>query len=500
VGHPAHAEHRGPEHRRHHPEETALYRIVEASWPEFRERANEAGGLPRFVTREIDDYLGCGILERGCLVVVCERCGFERLVAFSCKRRGFCPSCLGRRMNDLAIHLVEAVLPEVPIRQWVCSVPWKLRYLLGYDRELCAEVLGAFVSELRRSMRWRAKRELGLSSVDDALTGAITVVQRFDSALRLNVHYHTLALDGVYVRADGDGPLAFHALAAPTTAVVADVARRTAERVRALLERRGRALDAEDEALDPLEDKEPLLARCYGAAVRGIALLGEKKAPERLTRPTDMQKDELLAEVMGFNVHAKVVVDGRDRPRLERIVRYLARPPIAQDRLELTPDGRVRYTMKKAWRDGTHALLFEPLDLLGRLCAMVPPPRVHMIRFHGVLAPHAAARAEIVPRRADEPAPARSLTPPDAQLGLFEEGDDSEGTKVSRKPWAFLLRHVFKKDVTLCPECGGDMRWLEVARTPEAAAKLLADRGLGPRAPPAPAPTPLGQLRLPFKK
>jgi len=303
-----------------------------------------------------------------------------------CKRRGFCPSCLGRRMNDLAIHLVEAVLPEVPIRQWVCSVPWKLRYLLGYDRELCADVLGAFVSELRRSMRWRAKRELGLSSVGDALTGAITVVQRFDSALRLNVHFHTLALDGVYVRAE-TGALAFHPLATPTTAVVADVARRTAERVRALLERRGRALDGGGETLDPLEDKEPLLARCYGAAVQGLALLGEKRgtAPERLTRPTEVRSDELVAEVMGFNVHALIVVDGRDRARLERVVRYLARPPIAQDRLELTTDGRVRYTMKKAWRDGTHALLLEPLDLIGRLCAMVPPPRVHMIRFHGVL-------------------------------------------------------------------------------------------------------------------
>ena len=121
--------------------------------------------------------------------------------------------------------------------------------------------------------------------------------------------------------------------------------------------------------------------------------------------------------------------------------------------------------MKKAWRDGTHAFLFEPLDLVARLCAMVPPPRVHMIRFHGVLAPHACARAEVVPRRADVAAPVPSLRAPEPQLGLFDETDDSEGTKLSRKPWAFLLRHVFKKDVTVCVECGGHMRWLDIART-----------------------------------
>ena len=330
-------------------------------------------------------------------------------------------------------------------------------------------MLGAFVTELSRSTRWRAKRALGLASVDDAVTGSITVVQRFDSALRPNVHFHTLALDGVYVRERAGGPLTFRALAPPTVTDIADVARRTAERVRAVLERRGRALDAEADEPDPLEEKEPLLARCYGAAVEGVALLGEKKGagPERLTRPTEVRTDELVAEVMGFNVHAKVAIDGRDRPRLERLVRYLARPPIAQDRLELGADGRVRYTMKKAWRDGTHALLFEPLDLIGRLCAMVPPPRFHMIRFHGVLAPHAAVRSEVVPRRADDVAPAPSLTPPEPQLGLFDDSDDDGGV-ATRKPWAWLLRHVFKVDVTSC-ECGGSMKWIDVAKTPESA-------------------------------
>ena len=101
-------------------------------------------------------------------------------------------------MADTAAHLVERVIPHVPTRQWVCSFPWGLRVLLGYDRSLCAEVLGAFAEEVSRSLRWRAKRLFGLESVEDAHTGAITFVQRFDSGLRWNVHFHVLWLDGVY--------------------------------------------------------------------------------------------------------------------------------------------------------------------------------------------------------------------------------------------------------------------------------------------------------------
>jgi hypothetical protein len=227
-------------YRRRRSEETALHRCVERHWPAFVERADEQGGLPKFVVREVEQYLRCGILEHGCLLLACARCGFERLVGFSCKRRGFCPSCLGRRMTDTAVHLCERVLPEVALRQWVCSLPWRLRYLCGYDRALCAAIIGGFALEVMRSLRRRAKPHLGLASVAEAHPGAVTFVQRFDSALRLNVHAHTLALDGVYVR-QADGALAFRALPAPSAAEVADVARRTALRACAILLRRGRS-------------------------------------------------------------------------------------------------------------------------------------------------------------------------------------------------------------------------------------------------------------------
>jgi hypothetical protein len=475
--------HEGHRYERHRPEQTVLYRVVTTHWAAFRERVEEVGPLPRFVVNEVEAYLRCGILEFGHVRVACETCGFERLVAFSCKRRGFCPSCLGRRMSDTAVHLTEQVLPQVPIRQWVCSLPWGLRALVGYDRELCAEVAGAFVQELLRSLRFRAKRLFGLESARDAHPGAVTFLQRFDSALRLNVHFHTLALDGVYVRR-GDaatGELVFRALPEPTDEDVLDVAQRTAQRVVTILSKHGRSLEGLGDEAERATERDPALASCVGAAARTPAL--------RVVDRSRTRDNERVAVVMGFDVHAGAAIDGRDRPRVERLCRYLGRPPVAQDRLERLADGKVRYEMKKPWRDGTRFVIFEPDDLMARLCAMVPPPWFHMIRFHGVLAPNATLREQVV-TSARLSAGAASPKPPAApafveQLSLFggSAKPDDTGVPSGRRPWAWLLRHVFSVDVTVCPKCSGPMRWLAVATTPEDIADSLARAGLGARAP-----------------
>jgi hypothetical protein len=121
------------------------------------------------------------------------------------------------------------VLPEVPVRHWVCTFPWGVRAVLGYDKELCRVAASAFAKELSRSLKQRAKRELGLSSVDEALTGLVVVVQRTDGALRLNVHLHVLGLDGVYVDAFSASLLLIHSgRAGRSTTASANTGQRTA--------------------------------------------------------------------------------------------------------------------------------------------------------------------------------------------------------------------------------------------------------------------------------
>ena len=126
---------------------SVLYRTLEAHLDRFLATisGDESPGLPSFVTRELRAYLRCGVLEHGCVHVRCERCEDEMVVAFSCKGRGFCPSCGGRRMSELAAQLVDRVIPHVPVRQWVLSLPWSLRYQLAFDAGLCRDVLAVFL-------------------------------------------------------------------------------------------------------------------------------------------------------------------------------------------------------------------------------------------------------------------------------------------------------------------------------------------------------------------
>ena len=125
------------------PSTTVLYHVVADHLETFLASLDadpDAKGLPAYVQRELYDYLQCGILAHGFLRLGCDTCHKELLLPFSCKRRGFCPSCAGRRMAQTAAHLVERVIPWVPIRQWVVSVPVPLRYWMAASQDRTAKV------------------------------------------------------------------------------------------------------------------------------------------------------------------------------------------------------------------------------------------------------------------------------------------------------------------------------------------------------------------------
>lgn len=131
-----------PGYSRHRPENTLLHRLVEQHCPAFREICASAGrSLPDYIEDEFYAYLKCGRLEEGFLRVRCEHCHAEKLVAFSCKKRGFCPSCGARRMVETAALLADEVLPDRPLRQWVLSLPYALRFLLATDPDALTMVL-----------------------------------------------------------------------------------------------------------------------------------------------------------------------------------------------------------------------------------------------------------------------------------------------------------------------------------------------------------------------
>jgi hypothetical protein len=278
---------------------------------------------PRFVERELRAFLRCGVLAHGFVRVHCPGCGLDRVVAFSCKGRGVCPSCGGRRMADTAAHLIDRVLPRVPVRQWVLSLPFALRYRLAYDASLASAVLGSFVRAVFSSLLRRARRR-GLEALQ---CGAVTFVQRFGDALNLNVHFHSLVLDGVYARSESGAPR-FHPLAPPDDAEVARIVRRIARRLARLLERRGLGRNADPDAADPLPRDQPLLAALYAASVSGRIATGPRTG-RRVLRVGDLIDVEDLpvlsgprcASASGLSLHANVAVPARDRKRLERLSR-----------------------------------------------------------------------------------------------------------------------------------------------------------------------------------
>jgi hypothetical protein len=128
----------------------------------------------------------------------CSLCQKDKLVAFSCKGRTLCPSCTRRRMSDTAKHLIEEVIPSVPVRQWVLSMPYAHRFLLARNPGFLRKALAVYHRSINRHNESKARKH----NLKNPKTGAITVVQRFGGALNLNVHFHTIYIDGVFYEYD----------------------------------------------------------------------------------------------------------------------------------------------------------------------------------------------------------------------------------------------------------------------------------------------------------
>ena len=456
-------------YRRREPEKSLLHETVRQHLKTFLAGLEQDGtGLPRFVVAEFERYLRCGILANGFVRVRCTTCGDDLLVAFSCKSRGLCPSCTTRRMQGTATHLVDRVLPHVPMRQWVLSLPRWARFLLARDPKLITRTLQLALRGIFARQRRRARRE----GVRGAQAGAVTFVQRFGSALNLNVHFHCVVPDGVWTR-DTGGAARFVPLPGLADDDVAQVLHRVERRVRALLKPRLEALR---------EDARPPDALAASQSESVSALRG---------RPPDAnQAKPLAAYHQGFSLHAGVHLHANDRQGLANLCGYGARPPLTQERLSALPDGKLAYRMKRRLGDGREVLILEPRELLRRLASLVPPPRAHLVRYHGVFGPASKWRTEIVPG----PPPACPVAPPTPRAPASKRGSESKPPRPldSRVPWSALLLRVFREDVLTCP-CGGRRKVIAFIDERPAIDRILGHLGLPITGPPT-APARLAAL------
>ncbi|MFM8766626.1 MAG: transposase zinc-binding domain-containing protein, partial [Rubrivivax sp.] len=353
--------------------------------------ASTGAELPRYIKDEFDAFLECGILAHGFLRLRCGECGHDKVLAFSCKRRGFCPSCGARRMSQTAAHLVDHVIPHVPVRQWVLSLPIPLRVLLAAQPELVTSVLQVVQRVLTRHLLGAAglkaepghKQSSGLfvpgegpghwpgaaCKAEEGHGGAVTLIQRFGSAANLNIHLHCLVLDGVY-RCGADGSPAFIEADAPTDDELHALLQTVIARLMKMLTRRGVLVEdmGQTYLAEPDADGEesrtlrPLQAAAITYRIAFGPRAGQKVLTLRGAMPReDRARQPLCADIDGFSLHAAVRVEANDRKRLEQLCRYITRPALSDERVQLNAVGQVELKLKTPWRDGTTHLVMSPL-------------------------------------------------------------------------------------------------------------------------------------------
>jgi hypothetical protein len=370
-------------------------------------------------------------------------------------------------MAQMAAHLVEQVISWVPTRQWVVSVPVPLRYWMAGSQDLTTKVHTII------------RTTIGQYDVNQAVTqgyerasvhpGSVTFIQRFGSAINVNLHFHCVFIEGVYLDRAAAGLKPRFVQAAPLTdtdiaAVVQKISRRVIRKLRRL-----RYLETGVEppvatGYDPLRDTAPELARTMAASVQQRIAFGERAGQQvrrigsgfgsegeapRLTGPR-------CASVNGISLHANTAIPGHRRDQLAQLIRYTARGAVSLERLQEAANGDLVYTFTHPWSDGTTGIILAPLELLEKLAALVPLPHVHLVRYGGCLAPHSHLRGAILP------------TP--RQQGIDEETD----TKLPRWSWVRLLQRVFDVDMATCPFCQrGVLRLIAVITQGEVIHKIL---------------------------
>jgi len=300
--------------------------------------------------------------------------------------------------------------------------------------------------------------------------GSVTFIQRFGSAMNLNLHYHVIFLEGVYLdRTDQGRTPRFLPGEPPTDTDIADVVQKISRRVIRKLRQLGYLEVGIDTAVaigyEPLVEDKPEFARTMAASVQQRIAFGER-AGQKVRRigsgfGAEGEQPTLsgarCASVQGFSLHANTQVPAHRRDQLERLIRYTARGAVSLERLAEDANGDLVYTFTKPWSDGTTGIRLSPLELLEKLAALVPLPRVHLVRYGGCLAPHSSLRS--------------AITPTPRQQGVDEEETDTGSPRWSR---ARLLKRVFAVDMARCPWCQqGSLRIIAAITQGEVIRKIL---------------------------
>ena len=339
--------------------------------------------------------------------------------------------------------MVDEVLPRVQYRQWVLSMPKRVRWHLREKPEVVSGLLGVFLRAVETTIRQRSP-----DASAGARFGAVAFVHRFGSYLNSHVHFHVLVTDGVF-SGDGDEGAEFHPALGLSEEDFAAVQSKMRHRGLRWLQRHGQLDSAAVHTLD---------------------------APDHAG---------------GWSVNASVTIPAWDRGGLERLVRYCARPPLSQERLGRLNDEQLVYSLRKPTLDGRTELILTPMELLDRLSKLVTPPRVHKHRYCGVLAPNAKLRRAVIESAGPSGATMKLLQDARREMGLDDPASDGRdadkptgGVRLAAaRCWALLLARIFECLPLRCPKCGEPMRIIAFVLDPTVIERILGHIGEPTEAP-----------------
>lgn len=348
------------------------------------------------VKKVINHYFDCGDLHYGFALIKCEDCDSEFLLPFSCKKRYFCPSCHQKRVIEFGEYLTEEIIEKVPHRQWVFSIPKRLRIFFKYDRKLlgklskCAsDTMSEHLSEDVRAKNREIDEDEKLSS------GIVSSIQTYGDFINFNPHAHIIGTAGCY---DSNNNF-FKSVDIRITEIENDFGKRVLK----MLKKEGKITQEDIENMDSWKHS-------------------------------------------GFNVYLGKVIDEDDTESMGNLARYLIRAPISQERMKYISkkdskdgEGKVIYRSK----DGKSTEIIPALEFLARLITHIPNKGEQLVRYCGYYSNK--SRGIRKKENGDE------TKKPMAK-------NESGSKKVFKRNWARLIQKIYNVDPLKCPKCNGQMK------------------------------------------
>ena len=373
--------------------------------------SQKGGARPHLsVVTALEKFVECGVMRYGVVRFRCPECGKDMFVAFSCKRRGLCPSCDAKRSAIITAQALDRLLAFVPYRQWVLVIPKRLRYFINRSPELAGQLSKLLAREINRFL---CRNNAGTPA-------QLHFIQRFGGALNLHIHVHAVVSDGVFeLKTGGIGrkKLVYTPVPVPTAEQLADIV----------------------------------------TAIR-------KKLIRRICRTSGLSReaaDNLLSwKNSGFSIHKEVLIKEWDREGLERLVGYCSRPALSEKRLIYSAKTNM-VIYRAELREGRSELLaMTPVEFMRRWTLLMPPPNKNLIRYYGALAPRSPLRPVLV-AKAEKHAERLALREKTAKL------------KKKANSWAACLARVFEVFPLICPKCNLEMKPVAVILNDKELVRLL---------------------------